>query len=234
MSVTFATIRSALALALLATVVVLAWPFARHAFEFGMRGMTSDMSGWTRLYAADRPLPNAGIFIHMIAGAVITLAAPLQLVAPLRNRFPVIHRWNGRALCAAAVVTALGGLVYIVTRRTVGGPVMDVGFALYGICVLAAAVQTVRFARAGDLVRHREWALRMFFLAIGSWLYRVHYALWYWLTGGIGTAPGFSGPFDLVQTFAFYVPYLLILEIVFAFERRRAANPPMAASQPAE
>ncbi|WP_421856221.1 DUF2306 domain-containing protein [Oricola sp.] len=225
-------LRAVLAAALAAAVIVLAWPFARHAYNFGLQGLNGYVAGWTHLHSAGRPLANTAIFAHMVAGAFITIAAPLQLMPPLRNRFPALHRWTGRAICLVAIVTALGGLFYIVTRHTIGGPVMDTGFALYGLLMLVSAVETARHARAGDFARHRRWALRLFFLSIGSWLYRVHYAVWYGLTGGLGTAPGFSGPFDLIQTFAFYVPYLLVLEIIFAFERRRAGT--MAAGQAAE
>jgi hypothetical protein len=53
----------------------------------------------------------------------------------------------------------------------------------------------------------------MVVLALSSWLYRVHYGLWFLVTGGLGSEPDFSGLFDRVQVFAFYLPYLLALEI---------------------
>ncbi|MEO0910923.1 MAG: DUF2306 domain-containing protein, partial [Pseudomonadota bacterium] len=70
----------------------------------------------------------------------------------------------------------------------------------------------VKLARHRD-PGHREWALRLVVLALGSWLYRVHYGIWYLLTDGMYSEPDFSGAFDIIQTFAFYLPYLLLLEI---------------------
>ena len=91
---------------------------------------------------------------------------------------------------------------------------MSLGFGLYGVLLGSAAVQTVRLARLKD-PRHQQWALRLVVLALGSWIYRVHYALWYALTGGAYVEPGFTGAFDIVQTVAFYLPYLLVLELWF-------------------
>jgi len=207
--------QTSVAIGLLAVLVLLALPFALHSLSFGLRGLNSDLSGRTYLFSSTHPVSNGAIFGHMMAGAAITLLAPLQLVGPLRARFPAVHRFTGYVFFACAVATAAGGLAYIVTRRTIGGPLMDYAFAGYGLCVLLAAFQTVRYARARDFGRHQRWALRLFVLAIGSWLYRAHYHLWVGLTGGVGIEPGFTGPFDQVQVFAFYVPYLVALELFF-------------------
>ena len=149
----------------------------------------------------------------MVAGAVITMLAFVQLTGPVRRYLPAVHRWSGRTLCLLAILTALGGLGYILQRGTIGGPAMSLAFAAYGVLMLGAAVETFRHARARRFDRHRRWGLRLAVLALGSWLYRVHYGVWEAATGGVGTAPDFSGWFDRVQLLAFYVPYLLILEL---------------------
>ena len=197
----------------------MALPFIVHAFSVGLQGLTTDLSVQSHLFSPGHPTATAAIFAHMVAGALITLLAPLQLLAPLRNRFPAVHRWSGYVLFTGAAAAGLGGLAYIVARRTIGGPMMDFAFAGYGICLLIAAVQTVRFARARNFERHREWGLRLFVLAIGSWLYRLHYQLWYVATGGLWMEPNFSGPFDQFQLFAFYVPYLVGFEIWIRLRR---------------
>lgn len=50
----------------------------------------------------------------------------------------------------AALGAAVGGLVFIFGRGTIGGPVMSVGFGLYGVLVIVAlaAAQTMRHACA--------------------------------------------------------------------------------------
>lgn len=201
--------------------------FIDHATRFGWAGLQGD-APWSRLIS-DSSAANAGVFLHMLTGAVITFLAPLQLIPVIRNGLPALHRWSGRLLVGCTIVTALGGLTYIVLHGTVGGPQMSVAFAIYGGLVLACAVQTIRFARARQWRIHQEWALRLFFLAIASWLYRVHYAIWIPLTERAAMTPEFSGAFDRLNIWAFFVPYLLLLELILAMQGRglfaRGATP---------
>lgn len=39
------------------------------------------------------------------------------------------------------------------------------------------------------------------------------YGFWMMLTGGLGHAPGFRGPFDRVMAFFFYLPNLAVAEL---------------------
>lgn len=191
--------------------------FSWHALWRGVAGLGGDPAAQDRL--AGTLTSNLGMFVHMVAGGVVTLLAVVQWAGPLRRRWPRVHRMSGRVLAPLALVTALGGLIYIALRGTIGGPMMSVGFGLYGVLMAVAAVQTLRLAMARDLVRHRRWGLRLIVLALGSWIYRVHYGLWYGITCSIGEAtcgmgsqPDFLGAFDIVQNVAFYLPYLLIVE----------------------
>lgn len=211
-------------LALLVVLLLLALPFVWHALRFGALGLTADLSERTHLFDAARPAANAAIFAHMLAGALITALAPLQLIGPLRRRWPAVHRAAGHAIVAGSLIAGAGGLVYIALRETVGGPLMDWGFGLYGVLLILCAVQTQRHGRAGRMAEHRDWALRLFVLAVGSFLYRVHYGLWYLATDGLWTAEGFSGAFDRVQIFAFYLPYLALVELWLRHRRRISAR----------
>lgn len=195
-------------------------PFVHYAWNFGWRGFTSDLTGISYIYTSGGRLPNTGIFGHMMLGAIVTLLVPVQLMASVRDRWPSVHRASGYVIITAAMFTAVGGLVYIAVRGTAGGPAMDVGFSLYGACLMVAAFMTVYYARRRDTLRHRQWALRFFLLAIASWLYRVHYGIWHVTTGGWASEKDFSGLFDQVQNFAFYVPYLVLLEIYFRYRGR--------------
>ncbi|SLN72418.1 DUF2306 domain-containing protein [Roseisalinus antarcticus] len=190
-----------------------ALPFALYALDFGTAGLRHDLSGESRLFLPGRAGANDAISVHMVAGGLITILAPLQVIPALRRRLPGWHRWAGRLTVALALGAAVAGLIFIALRGTIGGPVMNAGFALYGLCMGLSALQTIRFARARDYRRHRIWALRLFVLCIASWLYRVHYGLWEVLTGGLGTAEDFTGPFDRVQVFAFFLPYLALVQL---------------------
>jgi hypothetical protein len=79
--------------------------------------------------------------------------------------------------------------------------------------MVLAAAQTYRHGRARREEVHRRWAIRLFALAIGSWLYRMDYGFWLLFTGGAGHTQAFSGPFDVAMAFAFYVPNLVVAEV---------------------
>jgi hypothetical protein len=177
-----------------------------------MRGadvLSVDEQASSRLFHPDALPASIGLYAHMIAGGVIMLAAPVQLWPVMRDRWPRLHHFTGHTVALCAVLTALGGLYYIATVGTIGGAVMDAGFALYGALMLVSVIMTVHLAQKRD-PRHRLWAERLVILAMASWLYRVHYGIWEVATGGAGSQPDFRGLFDQIQVFAFYVPYLIV------------------------
>lgn len=191
--------------------------------------VAGDLQRWNQgplahLYAADRLAANIGIGLHFAAGGLILMLGSIQLTAPLRRRFPAFHRWTGRVYIAACVLTAVGGLVYIGMRGTIGGTVMDLGFGLYGVAMLICAFATLRYAIERRVDRHREWAVRLFALAIGSWLYRIEYGFWFLFTRGLGHQQDFSGPFDLVMVFFFWLPNLLVAELYLRARRDRQGS----------
>lgn len=176
------------------------------------------------LYDPNKPAATVGLSVHFATGGIILILGCIQLIGSLRDRFPTLHRMLGRIYVICAILAGLGGLASILIKGTVGGTVMDIGFGLYGTLMVLAAVQTYRYARAGRVAEHRAWSIRLFALAIGSWLYRMDYGFWMLMTGGLGHGPAFRGPFDRVMAFFFYVPNLLVAE-AFIRGRARATSP---------
>lgn len=173
-----------------------------------------------RLYQAAATPANLMIGLHFLAGTVVLVLGPMQFMPGMRRRWPALHRWTGRIYLGAAALTGVGGLVYLALRGAVGGPVMTLGFGIYGVLMLLATAQTYRHARARRLDAHRAWAIRLFTLGLGSWLYRMEYGLWLQAVHGPGhVQDAFNGPFDMLMDF-FYVPHLLVAEWII---RRRQA-----------
>jgi hypothetical protein len=197
----------------LALLALAALPFVIHSLDRGSRGLAGDAAACERLCWPDFPAATVSIFVHMVLGGAITLLVLLQLVAPIRRRWPALHRWTGRATVRLALATAAGGFIYMAGVGTVGGPVMTAGFTLYGGLLAVSAAMAFKAARARDYARHRRCGLRLVVLALGSWLYRVPYTVWYLATGGAATKQNFSGLFDQIQIFAFYLPYLFLQEL---------------------
>ncbi|MEQ1783896.1 MAG: DUF2306 domain-containing protein [Hyphomonadaceae bacterium] len=179
-----------------------------------------------RLYEAETPGASAGIGMHFFAGAVLLLFGPIQLVAQVRAKAPAVHRWIGRIYALAAFLAGAGGLTFIAIKGTVGGMPMTVGFAMYGGLMVIAAVQTVRHAMARNIDVHRAWAIRLFALAIGSWLYRMCYGFWFLFAGrdNPGHTDEFSGWFDYAMDFAFFIPPLIVAEMFVRARRTQAST----------
>jgi hypothetical protein len=166
-----------------------------------------------RLYEPDTPFATIGIGAHFAAGAIVLVLGPIQLIGAVRARAPWLHRWIGRLYVSAALASGLGGLAFIAVKGTIGGAPMNVGFSLYGVLVVVAAVATIWRARQRRFMEHRAWAIRLFALAIGSWLYRMDYGFWRIIANGAGHTATFDGPFDVAMAFFFYVPNLVVAEI---------------------
>lgn len=179
------------------------------------------------LHDAAAPAATIAIGVHFLAGGVLLLLGPIQLIGGLRRRVPALHRWLGRTYVISAGLAGVGGLGFILGAGTIGGTLMDVGFAGYGILMVLCAVLAWRHARAGRYDRHRAWAIRLFALTVGSWLYRMEYAAWSVIAGDLGRGPGFTGWFDAIMMFFFYVPNLIIAEF---FIRARGSRTSAALS----
>ncbi|WP_192350050.1 DUF2306 domain-containing protein [Algoriphagus sp. Y33] len=203
---------------LVATVWISAGLFGLYILTFyAVAWYEGDMTRWNHilpnLYEENSIGATTGIGIHFAAGGIILLLGSIQLIEKIRINFPSIHRWLGSIYLISCLFAAIGGLTFIAIRGTVGGLMMDIGFSLYGILMGVAAIQTFRHAKEGRFVKHNAWALRLYALAIGSWLYRMDYGFWTLLTGGLGRRANFSGPFDQIMDFFFYIPNLLVVEL---------------------
>ena len=218
---------------LVATVWASALIFGLYIFVFYfLSSIRGDIVQWNEvlpdLYSDDAPAATVGIGIHFAAGSIILMLGCIQLIGRIRSAYPAIHRWLGRIYVVSALLTGVGGLVFIFAKGTVGGVMMDIGFTGYGVLTIIAAVAAVYFARRRDFVRHRAWAIRLFALAVGSWLYRMEYGFWFLFTDGLGHTSTFDGPFDQVMDFFFYVPNLLVAEVFIG--RRKIVSSKVAKS----
>ena len=188
--------------------------FVAYSAGLGLQALTSDApSALSRVFVEGAGLANGVLAIHMIAGALLTVGAPIQALPVMRRRWTATHRKFGYVLFVLALVTGLGGLIYIALNGTIGGWWMSLWFALYGAAIIVSSARTIYYALAKDMQRHFAWATRLVILAVGSWIFRMHYVIWFSLTEGAGSNESLTGLFDRIQVVAFFVPYLLIAEV---------------------
>ncbi len=200
---------------------LMAAPFIVHAVDLVTAVIEGEITKKPYLFVAGSTFGNTAMAVHIAAGVFLTTIVSFQFVTTIRKRLNTLHRFTGYALVGMACLTSIAGLTYIALRGTIGGTVMSLGFSLYGLCLFVAAVRVIQTAVSKDRTKHGEWALRFIVLAIGSWLYRLHYVLWHIATGGIWSDPNFSGAFDKVQNFAFFVPYLVVVQVWITYQSRK-------------
>lgn len=172
------------------------------------------------LYDGQALFATLAIGAHFFAGGILLLLGPIQLIGAVRRKVPALHRWLGRIYVLSAGLAGLGGLGFIAGRGTVGGPLMDIGFGIYGALMVLCAVMAYSHARGGRYQQHSAWAIRLFALTVGSWLYRMEYGAWFLMTGGLGTGTSFSGWFDAIMMFFFYIPNLIVAELFIRVRRQ--------------
>lgn len=103
--------------------------------------------------------------LHVVPGALFFVFAPLQFSARLRARYLNLHRWSGRILLPVITVSLLPGLFFGIVMPF-GGPAEAVGIAAVGIFLLYAMATAFMAIRRGEVMRHREWMIRMFAVAL--------------------------------------------------------------------
>lgn len=157
---------------------------------------------------------NSLTALHLAFTVLIIGGGLLQLLPAVRRLAPAVHRWNGRVYIVSALVMATGGLVMMLTRRTVGDAMQHTGLMLNAVLIVVLAVVAWRLAAARQIERHRRWALRLFLAVSGVWFFRVGLMAWLLANRGpVGFDPQtFQGPFLSFLAFAQYAVPLLVLE----------------------
>jgi len=199
---------------------------------FGGQMLADKPEGWNQalsdLFKPNQPLRNLSIGAHFATGIVLLLLGPLQFIEVIRKKATWFHRTIGSLYSGAAILAGMGGLAFIVLGGTVGGIVMSIGFAGYGLAMAVCGVMTPFAAIRQRFDAHRAWVIRLFSLAIASWLYRMEYGFLFALLDGAGHQSDFRGTVDYVMAFAFYLPNLIVAEVII---RRPLGTWPVAAQR---
>jgi len=156
-------------------------------------------------------IANLGIGMHFLMGIVLVTAWPILFSAKIRQHRPAVHRWTGRVYVTAGGLAGLGGLTYILSHGAMD-LYQNIAFGIWGTLMATTAVLTYLKARARNFAAHRKWAIRLFALVLGSWLFDLEYRTWKLMTGGIGIGADGRGWFDYLADYLFYVPNIIVAE----------------------
>jgi uncharacterized membrane protein YozB (DUF420 family) len=114
-----------------------------------------------------QPIPPVPAFYpllvtHIFLGAVVLLAACLQVWPWLRQHHPRVHRTSGRIYVAAALPASLA--VMILAPMTVNGTNAQVANTILAVLWFGTTLAGFRAVRQGRYLDHRRWMLRSFAL----------------------------------------------------------------------
>jgi len=171
-------------------------------------GQWRDLVTGLPMHSAADWIANVGIGMHFLRGTVLVLAWPILFSARIRSRHRAVHRWTGRVYVTAGFLAGVGGLSFIFARHNGGPP--HVAFAIWGSVMMVSAVMAYVRAREKKFVQHRAWAIRLFAMVLGSWLFDLEIRAWQDLARGIGMTEHEDGPFDYAVLYLFFVPNLLV------------------------
>jgi hypothetical protein len=104
--------------------------------------------------------------VHVLPGGIFLILAPLQFSSRIRTRHIRFHRWSGRILVVTAFVVTLAGL-YFGLLMPYGGPGEVTAILLFGGVFVFSVGRAFVAIRRHQVVRHREWMIRAFSIAIG-------------------------------------------------------------------
>lgn len=173
-------------------------------------------------FVPDDAAGNAMFALHVLIAAVMTLAGLIQLIPAIRQRWPQLHRWNGRVFMVTVLSLAIGGLWLTWVRGTYLNVTGAIGISLNASLIIGFSIMAWRAAVNGDFAQHRLWALRLFIVANAVWFMRLGYVIWGASTGGAGIGDAMDGPFDYFLAFGNSLLPLAIMEIYLRVKSGRS------------
>jgi hypothetical protein len=184
-----------------------------------------DLVAGRTLPTASAWIANLGIGMHFVMGTILVLTWPILFSSTIRARHRAVHRWTGRVYVTAGFLAGVGGLSFILTHGAYAPPA-SVAFAIWGSAMMLSAVMAYVHARARRFDLHRAWAIRLFAMVLGSWVFDLEIRAWNDLTGGLGVGKDNTfGPFDYAILYVFFVPNLLVAEFFIRNLHKRLVLP---------
>jgi hypothetical protein len=192
---------------------------------YGGHAFSGDLLAWNQVlprgWVAGDLAGNATVAVHVLFTVVIVLGGLGQLMPAVRQRWPMLHRWNGRLFLAVAATLAITGLAMMFGRGAVGGPAQHAALVFNAVLILAFAGLAWRTARARQFDAHRRWALRLWLVVAGVWFFRIGLAAWLLIhRAPVGFDPeSFTGPLLVALAWGQTLLPLVVLEAVLRAER---------------
>jgi hypothetical protein len=170
-------------------------------------------------YVPGDTLGNAQLLHHVYFGAVVTLLGGLQFLTSIRRRWPVLHRWIGRAFMVTALIATLSGFYLTWVRGSQLNAPSTLSISLNGALILGFVVLAWRTALHRDFAAHRRHATRAFLLVNGVLFLRIGIMFAGLVLTPLGIQVDYSGWVFISVSFLSWLGPLLMYELFLAAER---------------
>lgn len=214
-----------------AAAIIGQWAFLYYiARVYGTTTLSGNFAAWARNhmlikgYVPGDTVGNLSFGVHALLAGVIAFGGTLQLIPWIRDRAIAVHRWNGRLFMLTAIGVSLTGFYMVWVRHATTTLVGAIAISGNGALIIACALVAWRMVLAGDIERHRRWALRAFMVANGQWFFRVGLFGWILINRGpFLVGDNLDGPFAIFWSFGCYLVPLVLLELYL--RAKKSARP---------
>lgn len=154
--------------------------------------------------------------LHLVPGTLFMLLGPLQFSPSIRNRWPQYHRWAGRILLLCGLLTAISGLIMNATFPPVGGVTKAIVLTFFGVFQIVALLIAWHAIVKRNIVRHRNWMIRAFAIALGVSTMRL-FMIPYFIVFGMPS----DFTIDVVTCFGFLFNWLIAEIIIHGLRKQQ-------------
>jgi hypothetical protein len=117
------------------------------------------------------------ILLHGTTGAIALFIGIWQFLAPLRNRYPNVHRIAGRIYVVMACLSAMVAIALSLHATT--GFVAGAGFMFLGLAWFGTTAYSFMAILRRDVASHQIWMLRSYTLIFSAITLRVYVPLFH-------------------------------------------------------
>lgn len=151
--------------AILLSVVALIWIMHTLTKNFAADPDFGKLIATKELFTANRSLWLFMLRAHIELAVVSLLTGPIGTIRKIRKKSIAWHRWNGRIYVVSIVLNFIPGL-YV--SWFAAGSLTIAGFLVLNLLWLVTTLLGYLYIRRKNLVKHKEWIIRSFFLTYAN------------------------------------------------------------------